>query len=596
MMEDSDDEDESLPIEIRARKEEARRKAIEKLSQLEEEDARKQQGLLEDEDEEQDMVLPISGEALKQTGIELSTIKERIDNSVRILSDFKTYAKPGSTRSDYLERLKLDISNYYGYSEFLIEKFLSIFSVAETMELIEKNEAPRPTTIRTNTLKIRRRDLAQILINRGVNLDPVKWSKLGLQIFESQIPVGATPEYLAGYYMLQSTSSLLPVMALDPQPNERILDMCAAPGGKTTHIAQLMKNTGVLVANDVNKERLSSLFANLQRMGVKNAIISNSSGTEYPRLMGGFDRILLDAPCSGLGVISRDPSVKTDKTQKDFDVCAYTQKKLILAAIDSLKVNGILVYSTCTISVEENEAIISYALSKRKIRVVESDLPFGEPGFTNIGGKIYHPSVKLGKRYYPHRHNMDGFFVCKIVKVANEENQDEEKDAGKKRKADENFGKSENGKKKEKKEKGDHAPKPDKPQKKGNKDNNTGKEVKPVQSKAKKQKKDNVEVEDKVEKVEEPVEAKPSKKAKATESKAKETAPTPEVESPAPKVNKKAKATPTQAQLESPEAKPSKKAKATESKPKEVAPTPEVESPAPTPKSKAKPTKAKEAT
>jgi ribosomal RNA methyltransferase Nop2 len=113
-----------------------------------------------------------------------------------------------------------------------------LFPPNETMELIEANENQRPMTIRTNTLKTKRRDLARSLIQRGVNLDPVgAWTKVGLKIYDSQVPIGATPEYLAGHYILQSASSFLPVMALCPQPKERILDMAAAPGGKTTYIA-----------------------------------------------------------------------------------------------------------------------------------------------------------------------------------------------------------------------------------------------------------------------------------------------------------------------------------------------------------------------
>jgi ribosomal RNA methyltransferase Nop2 len=104
---------------------------------------------------------------------------------------------------------------------------------------LEANEVQRPVTIRTNTLKTRRRDLAQALINRGVNVDPLdKWTKVGLVIYNSQVPIGATPEYLSGHYMLQGASSFLPVMALAPQPNERVLDMCAAPGGKATYIGE----------------------------------------------------------------------------------------------------------------------------------------------------------------------------------------------------------------------------------------------------------------------------------------------------------------------------------------------------------------------
>lgn len=125
--------------------------------------------------------------------------------------------------------------------------------------------------------------------------------------------LGATPEYLAGHYMLQAASSFLPVIALAPQPNERILDMASAPGGKTTHIAALLQNTGVVFANDSNKQRTKSLTANVHRLGCKNVVVCSYDGREFPKVMGGFDRVLLDAPCSGTGVISKDSSVKINK-------------------------------------------------------------------------------------------------------------------------------------------------------------------------------------------------------------------------------------------------------------------------------------------
>lgn len=124
---------------------------------------------------------------------------------------------------------------------------------------------------------------------------------------------GATPEYLAGHYMLQAASSFLPVIALAPQPNERVLDMASAPGGKTTHIAALLQNTGAVFANDANKQRTKSLTANVHRLGCKNVVICSYDGREFPKVMGGFDRVLLDAPCSGTGVISKDSSVKINK-------------------------------------------------------------------------------------------------------------------------------------------------------------------------------------------------------------------------------------------------------------------------------------------
>jgi ribosomal RNA methyltransferase Nop2 len=168
--------------------------------------------------------------------------------------------------------------------------------------------------IRTNTLKTTRRELVNALTARGVNLRSAgKWTDIGLQIFESPVPIGATPEYLAGYYILQSASSFLPVLALDPKPKERVLDMAAAPGGKTTHISQMMQNTGVIFANDKSRDRGRSLLANIHRLGCRNIIVGAEDGRDFPKVMGGFDRVLLDAPCSGTGVISKDPAAKSSK-------------------------------------------------------------------------------------------------------------------------------------------------------------------------------------------------------------------------------------------------------------------------------------------
>jgi len=232
----------------------------------------------------------------------------------RVLQDFANLRDPERSREEYLDCLRRDLCNYYNYNEYMMSKMMDIFPLSEIVEVLEANEVQRPVTIRTNSLKTRRRDLAQALINRGVNLDPIgKWSKVGLVIYSSQVPLGATPEYLAGHYILQGASSMLPIMALAPQENERILDMASAPGGKTTHIAALMRNTGLLYANDANRARAKAVVGNLHRLGVTNTVVCSYDGRKLDKIMKGFDRVLLDAPCSGTGVIAKDPSVKTKK-------------------------------------------------------------------------------------------------------------------------------------------------------------------------------------------------------------------------------------------------------------------------------------------
>jgi len=355
---------------------------------------------------------------------DLQLLRSRITETIRILNDFSKLAADGKSRADYTTLLLSDICTYYGYTPYLAEKLFNLFTPMEAFAFFEANETPRPVVLRTNTLRTNRRTLAQALINRGVVLEPVgKWSKVGLQVFESAVPLGATPEYLAGHYILQAASSFLPVMALAPQPNERVLDMAAAPGGKTTYISALMRNTGTVFANDANRQRAKGLIGNIHRLGCKNVIVSNLDAKSFPKAVGGFDRVLLDAPCSGTGVIGKDPSVKTSKTERDFLMLPHMQKQLLLAAIDSVdhasQTGGYVVYSTCSVTVEENEGVVQYALRKRpNVRIVETGLgTFGSEGFKSYMGKKFDARMNMTRRYFPHRENVDGFFVCKLKKT-----------------------------------------------------------------------------------------------------------------------------------------------------------------------------------
>ncbi|CAI6333685.1 unnamed protein product [Periconia digitata] len=424
--EDDDEIEEKLTaanIEGLSRKLDMERAIEEAEAQAELEEAQMQTNIAGDrpkvlEDDEDEQGRPITNLETQ----DLQLLRTRLSDTIRVLDDFKNLGEEGRSRAEYRAQMLKDICAYYGYSHFLADKLLDLFPAREAFAFFEANETPRPIVIRTNTLRSHRRELAQSLINRGVQLEPVgKWSKVGLQIFDAQVPLGATPEYLAGHYILQAASSFLPVMALAPQEHERVLDMAAAPGGKTTHIAALMKNTGCVFANDASKDRAKGLIGNIHRLGVKNTVVCNYSALEFPKVMGGFDRVLLDAPCSGTGVIAKDASVKTNKTEQDFMKLPHLQKQLVLAAIDSVdhasKTGGYIVYSTCSVTLEENEQVVQYALNKRpNVKLVDTGLVFGKEGFTRIGGKIFHPSMKMTRRYYPHSYNVDGFFVAKFKK------------------------------------------------------------------------------------------------------------------------------------------------------------------------------------
>merc|ERR1712130_845811 len=424
--EDFEEDDDEMKIEKKSKKlHAAQRKMLEES----------QQELKTNiEGETERFVLPSGQEIEKEEAApDLQIVQARMADVIKVLQDFKNRREEGVDRQQYLARLKKDLCLYYTYNDFMVDKFLQIFPVSEIMDVLEANEVQRPVTIRTNSLKTRRRDLAQALINRGVNLDPVgKWSKVGLVVYSATVPLGATPEYLAGHYILQGASSLLPVMALAPQEGERILDMASAPGGKTTHIAAVMKNTGMILANDANQARCKAVVGNLHRLGITNTVVCSHDGIMLPKVMTGFDRVLLDAPCSGTGVISKDQSAKQSKDDQDIHLCSHLQKELILAAIDCLdhksKTGGYLVYSTCSILPEENENVVDYVLRKRHVKLVPTGLDFGVEGFTKYREKRYHPTMNLCKRYYPHTHNMDGFFVAKIKKLSNKiPNQDDSK-------------------------------------------------------------------------------------------------------------------------------------------------------------------------
>ncbi len=287
---------------------------------------------------------------------------------------------------------------------------MKLFTSRQIFKLTEK---PLPS-LRVNTLRIKEEELVKRLQAREVVLKKIPFLKYSYFVEKSHVPLGATPEYLLGYYFLHDAASQAACEALDPQAGETVLDMAASPGGKTTYLSQLMNNKGVIVAVDVNKKRLKRLKSNIMRMGCENVIVMNRDVLEFRDMNITFDRVLLDAPCTGTGTASKSPEA-LKKGKMDLASCTTTQRNLIEVAIKVLKKKGILVYSTCSLLPEENEIIVDEIVKKYplELQTVEA----GSRAIIEPYGKRLINDIKKTSRFYPWEHSTQGFFIAKMKKV-----------------------------------------------------------------------------------------------------------------------------------------------------------------------------------
>jgi len=234
--------------------------------------------------------------------------------------------------------------------------------------------------------------------------------------------LGRALEHLLGYYYIQEIASMLPVLALNPKGHERVLDLCASPGSKTTQIAARMSNKGLLIANEVKFGRIKILSANTERCGVMNMLITKRDGIALCKRLKEenflFDKVLLDAPCSGEGTFRSAPKGLEMWNIKTIENLSRLQKALIASAIEILVPGGELVYSTCTHAPEENEEIVDFALKNFNVKIEKINLPIKtRSGITIWKEKSYSPDVKLSCRIYPQDNDTEGFFIAKIRKV-----------------------------------------------------------------------------------------------------------------------------------------------------------------------------------
>lgn len=295
------------------------------------------------------------------------------------------------------------LSVKYSHPAWLVDHFLKRLGEEAELALAANNVAP-PVTARVNTLKASRDEVIQALEEEGVEVCAHEWLPDALILSHSG-NIETLTAFQQGLIAIQDAASQLDVLALDPQPGERVLDLCAAPGGKTFAAAARMKNCGEIQACDLYEQRLGLVKKDAERLGVRIVTTKCSDATQpEPAFWERFDRVLVDAPCSGMGVIRRKPEIRY-KDPNTISQLPEVQKKILSNAADTLKTGGIMIYSTCSVMEEENEAVVRAFLASHTQFSLE---PFSLPG----GVEAPDGMVTL----WPHRNGTDGFFLSKLIK------------------------------------------------------------------------------------------------------------------------------------------------------------------------------------
>ena len=277
----------------------------------------------------------------------------------------------------------------------------------EVDSFIEASKRALPESIRVNSLKTTPNMLKK---NMGSwEFDRTIFYDNALIVKKRDKPLGNTLQHFFGEYYVQEQSSMIPPLALNPKRGDVVLDACASPGSKTTQLSELMNNEGVIVANDMGLGRISILSANVERMGCENVIVTNGDGNRFGKFFNAFDKVLLDAPCTGYGAIRKDWSIAKMFNPKSCKFLARIQRDLMNNCWKALKTGGAMVYSTCTLTVEENEDNVKWFLSNHPDAKIER---VKLKGFENHRGIDLPEAVRI----WPHRIDMEGFFIAKLVK------------------------------------------------------------------------------------------------------------------------------------------------------------------------------------
>lgn len=266
--------------------------------------------------------------------------------------------------------------------------------------------------IRINLANTKGKHIEERLRNAGVHLEKIPFLEAGYWVRESKVSIGATAEYLLGLYSIQEAAAQIPAALFTDLKNKKVLDACAAPGGKTVQLADLMGNSGLIVALDVRRQRLAALANHLERCHVSNTIVYQLDARKVSKLKMKFDRILIDAPCSGN--FAADKNWFQQRTIADVKRNARLQREIIAEATSCLSEAGEIVYSTCSLEPEENEVNMDWAVKHLPLEIEEVSCE-GQEGLTNVFGKKLDKTVARCRRIWPGL--TQGFFVCKLKRV-----------------------------------------------------------------------------------------------------------------------------------------------------------------------------------
>jgi 16S rRNA (cytosine967-C5)-methyltransferase len=318
--------------------------------------------------------------------------------------------KEGIPYPDAHKDTAFSLSVIQSHPLWLVQKWIKEMGAEEALKICAFNNRISALTLRTNTLKIKRPDLIEKLTERGLNPLPCSFSEEGILI-RNPPPVSELPFFKEGVYTIQDEASQLVTPILDPKPGEKILDACAAPGGKTTHMAQRMENKGEIYALDLSKEKLNLIEEGCQRLGIRIVkTLKGDAACSLPIPEGlEFDRVLADVPCSGFGTLRRNPDLKWRRGPDDIRRLREVQFSILRNISSYVRKGGILVYSTCTVFHEENEDVIGEFLRE--------DPEFQLDRIEEILAERCRPFIKNGYfKTFPPQDDMDGFFVARLRK------------------------------------------------------------------------------------------------------------------------------------------------------------------------------------